>query len=69
MTFEANKCTTLNYALVAVYAVEIALQKQLKWLKLKAKDAHNSSWTNASSVTNVRKAAPETQLKAQFSTS
>jgi len=61
MTSEVNKCTTLNYALVVVYAVEIALQKQLKWLKLKAKGAHNSSWTNAFSVTNVRKAAPETR--------
>jgi hypothetical protein len=61
MTSEVNKCTTLNYALVVVYAAEIALQKQLKWLKLKAKGAHNSSWTNAFSVTNVRKAAPETR--------
>jgi hypothetical protein len=69
MTFEANKCTTSNYASVAVYAAEIAQQKQLKWLKLKAKGAHNSSWTNAFSVTNVLKAALETQLKAQFSTS
>jgi len=69
MTSEANRYSILNYALVAVYAAEIAQQKQLKWLKLKAKDALNSSWTNASSVTNVRKAAPETQLKAQFSTS
>jgi hypothetical protein len=52
-----------------VYAAEIALQKQLKWLKSKAKDARNSSWTNAFSVTNVLKAALETRLKAQFSTS
>jgi hypothetical protein len=52
-----------------VYAAEIALQKQLKWLKLRAKGARNSSWTNAFSVTSVLKAALEMQLKAQFSMS
>jgi len=69
MTSEANKFSILTYASVAVYAAEIAQQKQLKWLKLKAKNAHNSIWTNASSVTNVPKAAPKTQFKAPFSTS
>jgi hypothetical protein len=60
---------TLNFASVAVYAAEIAPQKQLKWLKLKEKDDPNSNLTYASSVTNALKAAQETQLKAQFSTS
>jgi hypothetical protein len=51
---------TSTSASVAVYAPEIAPQKQSKWSTLTAKEDHCFILTNASSATNALKAARET---------